>query len=241
MANIRNESVTRMGGSSFQRYMNRAVGSTSFREFLKYEFLTTFIKGIPGAAGIVLRQKLYPFMLKSYGKKTVFLDGVTLRCPAAFEIGTKTFIDEQVCFDIKSKKARVTLGAECQIMRGAYFETGYEGFVCVGDRAYVGPYSMINGQGGIEIGDDVLIAGQCYLAAGNHDFSDLEKPISQQDFISKGIVIEDGVWLGSGVKVLDGVRIGKGAIVAAGAVVTKNVEPYSIVGGVPARFMKKRE
>ncbi len=230
-----------MGGSSFQRYMNRAVGGQSLREFFKYELLTSLLKGFPGAAGIVLRQKLYPLLLKSYGKKTVFLDGVTIRCPAVFEIGMKTFVDERVCFDIKSKEAKIILGAECQIMRGGYFETGYEGQIVIGDRTFIGPYSIINGQGGIRIGEDVLIAGQCYLVAGNHDFSDLNIPISQQNFISKGIVVEDGAWLGAGVKVLDGVRVGKGAIVAAGAVVTQNVEPYSIVGGVPARFIKKRE
>ena len=93
---------------------------------------------------------------------------------------------------------------------------------------------------GTTIGNDVLIAGQCMIVPSNHNFEDINRPIKQQGFNSKGIIIEDNVWIGSGCKILDGVTIKKGAIIASGSVVTKNVAPNEIVGGVPAKLIKNR-
>jgi len=64
--------------------------------------------------------------------------------------------------------------------------------------------------------------------------------INQQGHTLKPIVIHDDVWIGGGAIILAGITIGQGAVVAAGAVVTKNVEPYTIVGGVPAKRIKER-
>jgi acetyltransferase-like isoleucine patch superfamily enzyme len=73
------------------------------------------------------------------------------------------------------------------------------------------------------------------IIAVNHVFDDAERPFIEQGITAQGIVIEDDVWLGAGVVITDGVRIGKGAVVAAGAVVTKDVPPHTVVGGVPAQ------
>ncbi len=223
---LENISVVRMQGGALQKYMRRVVGCSSFLKLIKYEFITTFFRSFPGAAGILLRQKLYRWFLG---------------CPESLHIGAGTFIDERVCFDIKSDKAKVEIGAGCQVMRGVSFETGYEGNVSIASDSFIGSYSILNGQGGLTIGKKVLIGAHCCLVAGNHDYSDITLPIADQGFISSGIVLEDGVWLGAGVRVLDGVTIGSGAIVAAGAVVTKDVPPMTIVGGVPAKVIKKRE
>lgn len=96
-------------------------------------------------------------------------------------------------------------------------------------------------QGAI-IGNDCMIAPNCSLLTRNHNFSSTDIPMSHQGESEEELVIlEDDVWLGRSVLIMPGVRIGKGSIVAAGAVVTKDVEPYSIVGGVPAKFIKKRK
>jgi acetyltransferase-like isoleucine patch superfamily enzyme len=72
------------------------------------------------------------------------------------------------------------------------------------------------------------------IIAVNHVFDDPTRPFTEQGITAEGIVIEDDVWLGSGAVITDGITIGRGAVVAAGAVVTKDVPPHTVVGGVPA-------
>ena len=94
---------------------------------------------------------------------------------------------------------------------------------------------------GAVIGDCVMIAPHTAILMASHNFSDLNRPmVYQGEDRGEPPVIEDDVWIGRNVVVMPGVRIGKGSIVGSGAVVTKNVEPFSIMGGVPARLIKKR-
>jgi acetyltransferase-like isoleucine patch superfamily enzyme len=74
------------------------------------------------------------------------------------------------------------------------------------------------------------------LITGSHEISS-----GHFDLITRPITVEDNVWIATGAMILPGVTIGEGAVVAAGAVVTKDVEPWTVVGGNPARFIKKRE
>ncbi len=115
------------------------------------------------------------------------------------------------------------------------------GFIVIGTHCSINPFCVLQGYGGITIGDHVRIAAHTSLVAFNHNFEDTEQTIREQGSQAKGIVIEDDVWIGSGVRVLDGVRIGKGSVIGAGAVVTADIPPYSVAVGVPARVMRKRE
>ena len=74
----------------------------------------------------------------------------------------------------------------------------------------------------------------------NHVFIDRDTPITRQGHTAEPIVIEDDVWIASNSVILKGVHIGKGAVVAAGSIVTKDVPPYAVVAGVPARQIKNR-
>lgn len=108
----------------------------------------------------------------------------------------------------------------------------------IGRDSAIGTYTHIWGNGGVTIGERVLIAAHCAITSVTHDHSNLN--IRFADLIFKPVIIEDDVWLGYGVIVLPGITIGKGAVVAAGSVVTKNIEPFTINAGVPAKFIKKR-
>lgn len=110
----------------------------------------------------------------------------------------------------------------------------------VGSHSSIGAYSYIGCSGFVEIGRNVMIGPNVSIIAENHVIKDNEIPMQQQGVVQKGITIKDDVWIGTKAVILDGVTIGTGSVVAAGAVVTKNVEPYSIVGGVPAKVIKYR-
>lgn len=109
----------------------------------------------------------------------------------------------------------------------------------IGCDSLIGEYTIIRGQGGVTIGDRVYTSPMTQIIAVNHIFNDPQRPFVEQGITAQGIVIEDDVWLGSGAVVTDGVRVGKGAVVAAGAVVTRDVPPHTVVGGVPARVIKE--
>ncbi len=92
------------------------------------------------------------------------------------------------------------------------------------------------------IGNHVMIAPGCVLLSKNHEHSRTDIPMSLQgETEDQPVTLQNDVWLGRNVLLMPGVCIGEGSIIAAGAVVTKDVEPYSIVGGVPAKVIKKRK
>jgi len=95
--------------------------------------------------------------------------------------------------------------------------------------------------GGVTIGENVMMGPDVIIYTRNHEFGDVSKPMNTQGFSApKPVVIEDDVWIGGRVIILPGVRVGMGSIIGAGSVVTKDVEKYCIIGGNPAKFIKKR-
>jgi len=109
----------------------------------------------------------------------------------------------------------------------------------IGDHSGIGAYSQI---GTVKIGNYVMMGTYCFILSRNHRFDDLTIPMCQQGFYEdEPVVIEDDVWIGSKVIILPGLKIGRGSIIGAGAVVTKDVEPYSIVAGNPARVIGRRD
>ena len=104
----------------------------------------------------------------------------------------------------------------------------------IGKRVFINAGCQFQDQGGIEIGDDVLIGPQTIIATLNHD----PNPEKRGGMIPKPVKIGNKVWLGARVTICPGVTIGEGAIVGAGAVVTKDVPPRTVVAGVPARIFR---
>ncbi len=104
----------------------------------------------------------------------------------------------------------------------------------IGKNVFLNSGCKFQDQGGIEIGDGVLIGHNVVLATLNHGFSQEER----HDLIPAPIRIGKNVWIGSNSTILPGVTIGDGAIVAAGAVVTKDVPKNTVVGGVPAKVLR---
>ena len=107
----------------------------------------------------------------------------------------------------------------------------------MGDAVDIGENVILRGGGGITVGSRVLIAAGAAIVSVGHPIC----PPRWGKTIGKPITIGDDVWIGVNAVVLPGVTIGEGAVVAAGAVVTKDVPPYSVVAGVPAKVIKKIE
>ena len=104
----------------------------------------------------------------------------------------------------------------------------------------IGYNSVLYSYGGIEIGNNV-VTGNVTLVTHGHEYTNVNTPMCKQPMKYGKIVIEDDVWIGSGAIVRYNVKVGKGSIIAAGAVVVKDVQPYTIVGGVPATIIDTRK
>jgi len=112
--------------------------------------------------------------------------------------------------------------------------------VNIGHRSSLNQGVIIDGFGGVRIGEGVRIAAYVCINTADHGFSDPDKFIMDQDYVVGPVVIEDDVWIGTGATINKGVRIGKGAVIGSGSVVNKDIPPYSIAVGVPCRPIKSR-
>ena len=104
----------------------------------------------------------------------------------------------------------------------------------IGNNTTINEYCYLDGRGGLTIGDNVNIALYSMIVTGTHNHKS-----AKFDYYTEPIVIEDDVWIGANAVILPGVTIGQHAVVAAGAVVTADVPANTVVGGVPARIIKK--
>ncbi|UAM96600.1 acyltransferase [Polaribacter litorisediminis] len=138
-------------------------------------------------------------------------------------------------FFLKSKGSSFKISVFSRIQQPQAVKIG--NFVGFNDGTWI----AANLKGGeIIIGDNVIVGPRCVLHSGNHNYEDPDIPIWKQGYSFSPIIIEDDVWIAANVTVLKGVTIGKGSVIAAGSVVTKNVEKYSIMAGVPAKIIGQR-
>ncbi len=158
-------------------------------------------------------------------------------------LGKHVFIDDAVTIYAHEDGGQVQIGENSAINRYTIIEIGAGGSVFIGANTHIQGRCNLKGfVGDLVIGDNVQMAPGCMFSPYQHGFGDPLLPVRAQPLTSKGpIVVEDDAWLGMGVKVLDGVTIGRGAVVGAGAVVTKDIPPYAIAVGVPAKVVAQRQ
>jgi acetyltransferase-like isoleucine patch superfamily enzyme len=148
------------------------------------------------------------------------------------------FVHPTAIFNVKSN---VIIGDGSHVNEYVIFRTPITKLV-IGKNTHIGPFSVIfTATYGINIGNYVMIAPNCVLVEGAHVTDNLSLPMLLAGDFSKGpIIIEDDVWIGANCTILHNVRIGKGAVIGANSLVNKNVEPYTIVGGVPIKQIGSR-
>jgi acetyltransferase-like isoleucine patch superfamily enzyme len=196
---------------------------------------------IPTVVGIGIRGIFYRLILKMDGWAAVE-NGVRLRYASNITLHHGAYLDYGSYLHACPGGIEIDTGTI--VMHGAVlhvynFRNLPGAFIRIGKDSLVGEYTVIRGQGGVTIGDRVYTSPLTQIIAVNHVFDDPVKPFVNQGITAQGITIEDDVWIGSGAIVTDGVHIGKGAVVAAGAVVVNDVPAHTVVGGVPARVLRK--
>ncbi|GAB3538508.1 hypothetical protein GCM10027443_33610 [Pontibacter brevis] len=150
----------------------------------------------------------------------------------------------------KGKKAVVRPKARLDVLPFNSFSVGEDaviedyavvnngmGPVHIGQNTFIGLFDVVIGP--ITIGNSVIIAQNVVMSGLNHGYEDVNIPIKDQPCSTAEIIIEDECWIGANAVITAGVRIGKHAVVAGGSVVTKDVPPYTVVGGNPAKVLKR--
>ena len=184
------------------------------------DWIEFIIGNIPGRIGYFIRSIYYQKRIKNKFKNIRFETGLRLEFPQNIKLGSNSF------YGLNSK-----------------IYASHNSEIKIGSNITTNSNVMINarGKGKILIGDNVLIGPNVVIRSNNHNYEDIELPIIKQNMTEGEIIIKDDVWIGSNCVILPNCILGKGAIVAAGGVVTKDVLPFTIVGGVPAKIIGYRK
>lgn len=184
------------------------------------EYTEAFVSCLPGKSGNKLRFFYLKIRLLSLDAPCFIGQGFHFSGGKSIQIGTNFFCCKG-CSLLADGGGKITIGHRCALNMNVIVN------------------SEINGE--IVIGNNVLIGPNVVMRSTNHTYSSPNLLIWQQGHTPDKIVICNDVWIGANSTILAGVTIGEGAIVAAGAVVTKDIQAYSIVGGVPAKILKWRK
>ena len=178
------------------------------------------------------------YLFASIGKGCFVSPSSLIPFPQSVRLGEQVMLDDQC--GIITQNASIYLGDRTTI--GAYARIqAVQGDIRLGENCTLQQFSMISGySAGILIGDNVRIGAHTLIIGSNHIIDGRDTPIWKKGSTSLGIKINNDTWIGSNVTILDGVEIGEGCVIAAGAVVTKNVLPFTIMAGVPAKLIRER-
>lgn len=183
---------------------------------------------------IVRHHAWTPWYLVRYWRFLIF----KLRNPHIVTRGL-VFLDRGARISARRGYGRVILGRWIHLGVDTALRC-HEGTLTVGDKSVLGRGVSVNCYLDVEIGAAVLFADDIYVSDFDHKFADLTMPIKDQGISKARVRIEPDVWIGTKATVTSGVVIGEGAVVGANAVVTRDLPPYSVSVGVPARVIKDR-
>lgn len=134
----------------------------------------------------------------------------------------------------------IEIGDDVYVGHSSILKGYYRNKMEIGSGTWIGQQCFFHSAGGIRIGRNVGIGPAVKVITSYHDGEDKAKAIIHTPLVFRPVAIEDNADIGTGAVILPGVTVGRGAQVGAGAVVARDVEPFSVVGGVPARFIRRR-
>ncbi len=227
------------------RLARRLTGASDDAPALGDRSLRVLVQTLAKVAPMFVRGLWHRLWLRRAGGMLLVGRGVALRNPQCIRVGRSVVLEDHCEVQGLSRQGitlgdHVTVGRMAMIRPSGYYRRAIGEGLVVGDHSNIGPGCFIGCSGEVRIGSHVLMAAGVSMHAENHNIERVDVPIDAQGVTREGIVIEDDCWLGSGCIILAGVRIGRGAVVAAGSVVTRDVPPYAVVAGVPARVVRMR-
>lgn len=229
------------GKAGFRKYRELFYGNVSLGYIIKAELLSLLIGSMPGATGLLLRRKLYPYLFGNVDGTLLIGRNVTLRHPKKIRLGKNVTIDDNCVIDAKGEDN--------------------EG-ITIGDNVFIGRNTIVYCKNGnIHIQEGVSISANCtlfssnqltmeassvvgaysyLLSGGEYDYTDTDtKFVDQTGMETKGeLVIGSNCWLGARVTVIDAACVGDHCVIGAGSVVTRSIPANSLAFGVPARVKK---
>jgi acetyltransferase-like isoleucine patch superfamily enzyme len=138
------------------------------------------------------------------------------------------------------REGRLEIGPNSLLEPGVWLTAPGDARIRIGEGTFLNLGVMVAATELVEIGSHTMLANGCFVTDGNHRFDDPDKPVTWQGFTTKGPTrIGDNVWLGANVVVTSGVTIGDRAVVGANSVVTRDVPPYTIAAGAPAKVVRE--
>ena len=195
---------------------------------------------VPSVVGIGLRAVAYRLIMRLEGLVAIE-NGVRVRFADHIRLAHGVYIDQGVY--LHACPGGIELGEDTMVMHHAElhvynFRDLPQSGIVVGRESLIGEFCVIRGTGGVTIGDRVYLSPMVHVYSNNHVFADPDACFIDQGITARGVTIEDECWIGAMVAILDGVTIGRRSVVAAGAIVNRDVPPYSLVAGVPARVIR---
>jgi carbonic anhydrase/acetyltransferase-like protein (isoleucine patch superfamily) len=220
-------------GSRLSLYLEAMHGSG--RGFL-LDALVAAAAWAPGLVGMGLRAYWDRLWIAGEGRFAAER-GVRILGAEFLRIDDGVFLDRGVY--LHGRPGGLTIGAGARVMQGAVLHVfNFRGLgsagIRIGRRCVLGFNSVITGQGGVELEDDVIVAPGAMILPVDHVHDDPARPIREQGLSARGIRVGRGAWIGAGAVILDGVEIGAGAVVGAGSVVTRDVAAGVVAAGNPA-------
>ncbi len=234
--------------SLVRRYADLVVGTEAgMGELARYELVTMLFGRVSGALGLALRKLAFPGLFRACGRGVVFGRDLVLRNTRRITLGDNAVLDDGCVIDGRGAgEEGVRIGARTILGRDVSIQAKI-GSVHIGEDCDIGMGTVLHAQGGLFIGDAVVMGGGCKVSGGAFQIGlgtaegGEQAARGQTRWTSGPIRIGNRCLIGMGTIILDGVEIGDGAVIGAGSLLNRSIPANAVAAGSPARVLRMRD
>lgn len=222
------------------KYVEHVSGDRKLTRFFLNGLVLTLFKEMPAIFGSYIRPIVYKIILGRIGAACLIERSVRIEVPSRLFMGDRVVVGQNCWISPGGIGGEIRFGNDTFVAHLCTLRAE-GGNISVGNNVQISRNCYLNGAGNINIGDHTMLGPNSSIVSVNHISDNVDIPMREQGIQKAKVSIESDVWLGAHVCVMPGVKIGKGSIIGAGAVVTKDIPPYSIAAGVPAKIIANRK